>query len=297
MMDLMINSHVDLTDEEYGLFAQLVYALSGIQLGDNKKDLVKARLQKRLRAHNFDSYRQYYEYLRGDQSGAEVEFMLNAISTNVTSFFREPEHFDLMRKIALPDLARRKLAAGNPMIKIWSSACSSGEELYTILMTVQEYLLSSGSHLDVKGLGTDISTAALEQARAGVYDEVKVQGVPPSFLSRYFTKTPGNGPARYRFVDHLRSLAVFARMNLMRESYPFTGMFDIIFCRNVMIYFDKPTQTALVERLCRYLNVGGYLFIGHSESLVGSRLNLATLAPAAFKKLPQPGNAAGRSAG
>lgn len=295
MTNLAVNNQVELSDNEYRMFAELIYSLSGIQLGDNKKDLVKARLQKRLRERNLDSYEQYYDYLRSDPSGAEVELMLNAISTNVTSFFREEQHFDLMTKVALPDLDRRKLASGERTLRIWSSACSTGEELCTMLMTVQEYLASSGSNLDAKGLGTDISTRALDQARAGIYDEAKVQGVPKVLLNRYFAKLPGSGCVRYRFIDQLRAKSVFARMNLMREEYPFSNMFDIIFCRNVMIYFDKPTQRSLVERLCRYLAVGGYLFIGHSESLIGSQHNLETLAPAAFRKLPS-GGMTGKSA-
>lgn len=287
---LPVSIQLVLTDEEYGLFAGLIYSLSGINLGSNKKELVKARLMKRMRALGLESYRRYYEYVLADKTGAEVESLLNAVSTNVTSFFRESQHFSLLSSVVIPEIERAKQRKAEKSLRIWSCASSSGEEIYSILMTVCEALRIK-DFWDIKVLGTDISTRALEAARRAEYSPDRARGIPPHYLERYFDRTPGG----YTVKKRLRDMAVFGRLNLMRESYPFQGKFDAIFCRNVMIYFDKETQAALVERLYRYLEPGGYLFIGHSESLLGSRIRLMTIAPAAFRKpllVPSPGKPA-----
>jgi chemotaxis protein methyltransferase CheR len=282
-MELPIPRQVGLSEEEYTLFANLVYSLSGINLGDNKKEMVKARLMKRMRVHGFTSYRQYYDFVLHDSSGEEIQYLLNAISTNVTSFFREMRHFDFMTQTALPEIVERKRRERSNKIRIWSSASSTGEEIYSILMTVMDFL-GAGHSWDVKILGTDISTQALQVAQQGAYYADKVKGVPLRSLDRYFDKIKSQDGIVFRVKEQFRRMTVFGKLNLMRESYPFQGKFDIIFCRNVMIYFDKQTQHNLVMRLCRYLDEDGYLLIGHSESLMGADLPLKNVSTAIYKK-------------
>ncbi len=279
------SSNIEISDREYKLLAELVYERSGIHLGDNKKELVKARLMKRIRFFKLTTYRQYYEHVLNDLSGAELVEMLDAISTNVTSFFREPQHFDFLTKKALPEIVERKKHRRDFKIRVWSAAASTGEEIYTILMTIMEFLHDSPFTWDVKVLGTDISTKALVKAQAAEYDAVRMRGVSQLYIDRYFDKLGAKGDRVYRIVPSLRERAVFRRFNLMSPSYPFRNKFDIIFCRNVMIYFDRETQAGVVEKLCAGLVEGGYLLIGHSESIVGLNNNLKCLAAATFQKI------------
>ena len=283
-MELALGYDLELTDEEYEYFAKLVYGLSGIDLGANKKELVKARLAKRMRVLQLKSYREYFEYLGRDEIGDELVEMLNAISTNVTSFYRERQHFDFMEKTALPEIVARKKQLRNYKIRIWSAAASTGEEVCTLLFVLAGYFQSL-SEWDIKILGTDISTKALRVAQNGVYTLQKLNEIPPAIQSKYVERCIQGNEQCFKIKDYLRDLSVFRRLNLMDQEYPFQGKFDIIFCRNVMIYFDKETQGRLVHRMCRYLDDSGYLFIGHSESLLNLQTGLTTVAPAVFKKL------------
>lgn len=274
---------VQLTDREYEKFARLIYEKCGIDLGNNKKDLVKARLMKRLRALSLRTFDEYYEYVANDQSSEELVAMIDAVSTNVTSFFREKEHFAFMHKTALADIIAHRRKLGQSKLRIWSAACSTGEEIYTILMTVCEYPESWGGW-DIKALGTDISTKALRVAKAGCYAQDRLKDVPALLIDRYFTKQVQADTVSFCAKNVLRSMAYFSRLNLISETFPFHSKFDIIFCRNVMIYFDKPTQERLVNKLASYLEPWGYLFIGHSESLIGLNVRLKNMAPATFRK-------------
>lgn len=283
-MDLPIMSNMSLSDEEYNSLVEFIYNVSGINLGDNKKELVKARLMKRIRFHNFNSFAEYYNYVIKDQNGNELEDLLNAISTNVTSFFREKQHFDYLTSVVLPEMLERKKTKGDQKIRIWSAAASSGEEIYTILMTVLEYI-KNPIGWDIKILGTDISTKALAQAKSATYSLDRVKGIPPNYLAKYFDKKETKHEINFSVKPALQNMAFFARLNLMSDTFPFSGKFDFIFCRNVMIYFDKSTQSTLVNKLYNYLDDNGYLFVGHSESLVGMQTKFKTVAPAAFKKI------------
>ena len=258
---------IDLSDRLYYKFSQLVYDHAGIALGDAKRELVRSRLLKRLRFLGLATFDEYYNLLeeQGD-TGDELTHMLDAISTNKTDFFRENQHFEFLMSTVLPPLFDKVKRNGSKRLRIWSAACSSGEEPYTLAMLLHE-ALAGDTAWDIKILATDISTRMLQKAREARYEEERVAPVPSKL--RYMSFERENTPRGNVFTvkPHLKKYVVFRRLNLMDTTFPFKGKFDIIFCRNVMIYFDRPTQEELVNRIYRYTQVGGYFFIGHSESL------------------------------
>lgn len=226
--------------------------------------MVVGRLQKLLLAKGFKSFKDYYEYVVADTTGRALLEMIDRISTNHTYFFREKVHFEFLTDKVLPALAQKLACQGAGEIRIWCAGCSSGEEPYSAAMAFNEWKSSSGANVGAAILATDISTSALEKARSGIYQEESMQGVPAPYRLRYFVP---RGGGRWQVVDEIREMVLFRRLNLMRTEYPFRRKFHVIFCRNVMIYFDLPTQRALVERFYRYTETGGYLFVGHSETL------------------------------
>lgn len=261
-----IDQGAELTRTEYELFRELIYSQSGINLGEQKMQLLRARLGKRMRVGSFKSFRAYYDYIRNDPTGDELCELLNAVSTNTTHFFRESKHFEFLAvtlRSWMTDSAWR--AKHNP-VRIWSAASSTGEEPYSIAMTVHD-LMQDMTDLTFKILATDISTRVLERAKRGVYPATSAESIPQVFRSRYLTKTRLDGDSAVQIRPELARHVRFERFNLMNETFPFRNPFDIIFCRNVMIYFDRPTQEKLVARFYRHLAPGGYLLIGHSESL------------------------------
>ncbi len=267
-----------LSDEQFARISRLVKDLAGINLHDGKKELVKARLNKRLRALGLACFDEYIDRVRDDASGAELTAMLDALSTNLTSFFREADHFRHLGGTVLPRLAER----GQRRLRIWSAGCSSGEEPYSIAITVRE-VLGDLSGWDAAILATDLSTRVLANAREGVYDARRVAPVEPRQRQRYFSLAASRPEKRYRVAPTLRRLVHFVRLNLM-DAWPMRGPFDVIFCRNVMIYFEKPTQADIVTRFARLLSPGGALFIGHSESLTGIRHNFRYVRPTVYEK-------------
>jgi chemotaxis protein methyltransferase CheR len=257
----------ELSNGLYQKFAKLVYDSAGISLGDAKRELVKSRLAKRIRTLGLTGFDEYYQHLsKNDTEGNELVLMLDAISTNKTDFFRENQHFTFLSDTILPALMQKARTRGDRRIRVWSAGCSSGEEPYTLAMVIRESLDKSVSW-DCKILATDISTKVLHFAHEGLYEESKVNAVPAQHRFACFDKEIGPRGACYRVKPEIRHMVTFRRLNLMNASFPFSGAFDIIFCRNVMIYFDKPTQEALVNKFYKHLAPGGYLFIGHSESL------------------------------
>ena len=275
-----------ISDKEYKLIADYIYERAGIHLGDNKQELVKARLMKRLRFHGFRSFRQYYDYVSGQRDGEELVEMINALTTNVTSFFRENQHFDYIRKEVVPKMMGEKRARHRQRIRLWSAACATGEEPYTMMITMLEAMGGNTNGWDLKGLATDISTKALSAAQAGEYTKQKVAGVSPAVVHKYFDGKERNGEAVFAVKDFLKKFIAFHKLNLMMPRFPFSGKFDIIFCRNVMIYFDRETQERLVKKLANVLEPGGHLFIGHSESLGGfAKDDLKIVAPAIFQRI------------
>lgn len=272
----------ELTDKEYELFRALVYEKTGINLGGQKQQLVRARLGKRLRAGSFQSYREYYEFVKNDETGNELCALIDAISTNTTHLFREKQHFDFLAQALKDWLAEPAWRTRNDPLRIWSAGCSSGEEPYSIAMTVDDVVCAAGG-FPWKILATDISTKVLGHARQGIYEAHRLGTVPDALRRRYFARIDGERMLM-QVSPQLRSRISFARFNLMLERFPFRHGFHFIFCRNVMIYFDRPTQQTLVNRFAEHIRPGGYLIIGHSESLNSLQHPLQYVRPTVYQK-------------
>ncbi len=281
MSHLPVMEQFELTDTEFDKISRLVYEQCGINLSDGKKELVKARLGKRIRSGQFGSFRNYYQFVVKDQSGQELVHLLDAISTNFTFFFREEEHFSYLRSEILPALMDKKRNNGR-CLRFWSAGCSSGEEPYSIAITLLEEVKNpQGWSLSI--LATDISTKVLKVAESGVFQKDRVHSIPSPLVKKYFLKGEGNWEDHVRVKDHVKEHIQFRRLNLM-ESFHFKEAFDCVFCRNVMIYFDKKTQADLVNRFHGCLEKGGFLFIGHSESLAGIPHPFRYIRPAVYRK-------------
>ncbi len=271
---------IELTDAQFHKIAALVKANCGINLHDGKKELVKGRLTKRLRKLGFHTFSQYLDHLRRDESGSELTAMLDAISTNLTSFFRESDHFEHLAENVMPRIIAAAGRAGR--LRIWSAGCSSGEEPYSIAITVNEGIPDPRAW-DAKILATDISTRMLARAKRGIYTADRIETVSPQLRTRYFQCVETQPERLYRVGDALRTMVHYARLNLM-DAWPMNGPFDVIFCRNVMIYFDKGAQGKLINRFHDLLAPGGTLFIGHSESLAGVKHEFRYVQPTVYQK-------------
>jgi chemotaxis protein methyltransferase CheR len=249
------------TDADFNFIRQLVATQTGIALSEQKRELVYGRLAKRLRTLELQTFAEYCAYVEKNEQ--ELHELVNAITTNLTSFFREPYHFDYLRETVLPGLLRGNAASRR--IRIWSAGCSTGEEPYSIAMTVRD-AIPAGQGWDVKILATDIDSNVLAKAQQGVYPEERVSGIPEHYQRRSFRRGHGDNAGMLRVNDEVRSLITFRQLNLMHE-WPMKGPFDVIFCRNVVIYFEKSTQKRLFNRYADLLADDGHLFIGHSETL------------------------------
>ena len=265
---------------DFEKLAKLVYDQSGIMLEPQKLDLLQARLRKRLKALSLKTFKDYYKFVSGDESGTEVVKMLDCVTTNKTEFFRESQHFEHLIQTALPGLMKNRGRDSEPL-RVWSAASSTGEEVYSLAMTALE---ATGGKVPVKVLGTDISTRVLEKAMEGRYEAEKIEGIPSAWLSEYFTTLEGPEGRMYQVGPKLRAVTHFSRFNLNGEKYPFRSKFDVIFCRNVMIYFNQEVQQRLVDRLIACLKTGGYLYTGHSESLLRVKHALKPVAPSVYLK-------------
>lgn len=259
-------------------FRRIVYEKSGIALGDHKEALVSARVGKRMRALGVVEFRDYLRILDEDATGNELVQLIDAISTNVTSFYREPVHFDFLAK----QFAHWR-EQGQQRFRFWSAACSTGEEPYTIAMTLLE--AARGNPGDVRILATDISTKVLEKCREGVYAAQKMEGVPAELRKRYFEQHRSNGSSEtYAARQSLKSLITFTRLNLSTPPFPMKGPMDCVFCRNVMIYFDNEVRRRLLAEIHRLLKPGGFLMVGHAESLTGLVSTFEIVAPSIYVK-------------
>jgi chemotaxis protein methyltransferase CheR len=265
-----------LSSSQFDKISRLVYQVSGIDLHEGKEELVKARLIKRLRHLRIPDFNRYIKYLTGDKSGSEIRAMVDVLTTNKTNFFRESEHLNFLRDEIIPGL-------GKAPIRIWSAGCSSGEEPYSIAIVLSQCIPDIEKR-DVRILATDISDRMMERAREGLYDDETLKPVPSQLKHKYFENVATENGRRYRVISRLRSLVHFAKLNLMEE-WPMRGLFDVIFCRNVMIYFDKPTQETLIGRFWSMLREGGYLLVGHSESLTFLAHDYRYLKPAVYQKV------------
>jgi Methylase of chemotaxis methyl-accepting proteins len=270
-------------DSDYDFIRELVYHHSRINLGPDKRELVSARLGKRLRATNITSISDYCRFLQQKEGGEELSHLIDAISTNHTFFFREPQHFDFLQSVVIPEMIERRANHAWPSFNIWSAACSSGEEPYSIAISLLEQF-GKGTQWPWRIEATDISHKILQRARVGVYRAESVSKVPPVALRKHFQKGFGPQEGNYRVKPHVQECVTFRQLNLLDRHLPFADSFHLIFCRNVMIYFDRPTQEELVAKLTRQLVPGGYLFVGHSESLSGVKHTLDVVKPAIYRK-------------
>lgn len=262
-----------LTPPEFEQIRRLAYEKFGLDLRDGKQQLVSARLGKKIREAKFRTFHEYYRSVVEDHTGEALASMIDALTTNYTSFFREPAHFDFLRTQAMPQWRERQA------VPIWSAACSTGEEPYSLAVCLAAGLGPGRARI----LATDISTRALAAARKGMYPADRCQGIPPQQLRGAMLRGQGKSEGWYLVKRELREVVEFRRLNLI-EPLPALGPFPAIFCRNVMIYFQKPTQAELVNRLAACLEPGGWLFIGHAESLTGISHPLEYVCPAIYRK-------------
>jgi chemotaxis protein methyltransferase CheR len=269
-----------LSPRDFARLAGFIHDYSGIKMPEGKMTMLEGRLRRRVRAVGCPTIESYCRWLFDQNNLAgEALHLINAVTTNKTDFFREPAHFDYLERIALPALA----AAGVGTIRAWSSACSTGPEAYTVAMMLDDFATRTNA-FSYGILATDLDTEVLETARRGIYPADQVEPVPPD-LARKYVMHPSDPRRRdIRIAPALRSAIGFARLNLMDLSYPVGSPMHLIFCRNVLIYFDKPTQKAVVGRLAEKLAPNGYLFLGHSESIQGFDLPLTQVANTVFQR-------------
>ena len=249
------------TDRNFNTIRDIVGEQTGISLSEHKRDLVYGRLTRRLRALGLSSFDTYCDLLQNNP-GDEMEHFTNAITTNLTSFFREQHHFDYLSQELIPDLLQQNRLQN---LRVWSAGCSTGEEPYSIAMTLRESIPNINNY-DVKILATDLDTNVVKQASSGIYSDSRVEGMSKDRLRRWFLKGKGDKAGSVRVNKELRDMITFRQLNLM-DAWPMQGKFDIIFCRNVVIYFDKPTQAVLFDRFANQIQDDSHLFIGHSENL------------------------------
>lgn len=254
-----------------------IYEKSRIRLHDGKQSLIKARLGKRMRATGYESLTDYVEFLRAKAGEEEWTMVVDALTTNFTNFLREEDHFKFLVNQAIPSM----LAKDQKQFRVWSAACSTGEEPYTLGFYLNEHFpLQAGWNWNLTA--SDLSTKVLAKAREGIYAQDRVNTIPPEWLRRYFQMGQGDWAGHYRVKPVIRERVNFRQINLI-ESYEHKEQFEVIFCRNVMIYFDRPTQEGLVRQLCKFLRPKGYILIGHSESLTGLNLPLKCLKPSIYQ--------------
>ncbi|MEP5612540.1 MAG: CheR family methyltransferase [Cyclobacteriaceae bacterium] len=268
---------------EFQQISQFITSEYGIKLPDFKKTMVEGRLQKRLRKTGIASFSKYIDFVFSVEGKGELLEMVDAISTNKTDFFRESSHFDFLNSTFL-----LKYATENPreQLKIWSSAASSGEEIYTIAMVIEEFnAIPDNSKINYSILGTDISVDKLKTAISAIYPIDRIKDIPISMRDKYLMKSKDSAKKIVRFIPQIRSKAEFQRLNLMDSSYSVKQDFDIVFCRNVLIYFDKEMQERVINRLCTKLKTGGYFFLGHSESIIGKNVPLKQIEPTIYQKI------------
>ena len=278
-----MNSHDEsISNADFARLKNLIYAQSGINLNADKRTMLELRIKRRLRSLHLNSSAEYCDYLFGPQGQKEeIASLLDVVSTNKTDFFREPDHFEFLAQKALPDLMARN-DSGRPLL-VWSAGCSSGEEPYTLAIVMSEYALSHpGFRFHI--LATDLSHTVLAKAHKGIFNKDVVRPVPAGLQRKYFMRSRDPESHHMRIVPELRQAVEFARLNFMDADFGLTQKADAIFCRNVIIYFDRGTQEKILQKLAAHLAPRGYFFVGHSESLHGMDLPLSAVAPALYRK-------------
>ncbi len=250
-----------LTDTEFKMFSEYLYQYAGINLTPQKKNLFVTRLSQTVERQGFKSFREYFEHMKNDSSGITLSEFINKISTNHTYFFREEEHFNFLKEAILPEM-RDRLRMDRDL-RIWSAGCSNGSEPYTLSMLIDDFFDTEKNIWDTNLLATDISEKVLNLAIQGIYKSSDIDKIPPMWRVKYFKKI---APDTFQVNDAIRKEVIFRRLNLLSD-FPFKKPFHIIFCRNVMIYFDEPTKNKIIKKFYDKLVPGGYLFIGHSETI------------------------------
>ena len=274
-----------LSETDFQRLASFIQEQVGIQMPPSKKSLLTARLQKRLRVLKMHSFSDYVDWVLDPRhSGEELINFLDMVTTNKTDFFREPAHFDFMTSTALPTLMEQFGAGTKRPLQIWSAPCATGEEPYTMAIVTKEFAKSHRvANYKVQILGTDLSTKALKKGQNAVYDMERVDGVPLTIKKDYMLKSKNREKPLVRMNRELRSVVSFQHLNFMDATYNIRTTFDIIFCRNCLIYFDRPTSEAIVNKLCRNLIPGGYFFVGHSETLNNLQVPVVQVAPTIYQ--------------
>jgi len=284
MSELAASTIDRLKQSDFRRLAAFIQDYSGIKMPPSKITMLEGRLRHRVRDTGADSLADYCRMLFDDDGlRTEAVHLIDAVTTNKTDFFREPEHFHILVRQALPAILADRHAGQQAQVKLWSAACSTGAELYTLAMVLASWR-GQRRGLRFSILGTDLSTEVLAAAQRAIYPEAMVAVVPPELRRQYLLRSRNRARGLVRIVPELRSWVKLARLNLMDAEYPVDRDFDVIFCRNVLIYFDKPTQRTVLQRLCRHLRPGGYLFLGHSESLAGMELPLRSVANTVLRR-------------
>lgn len=282
MVDPILNKifNARMTDDDFERLSNFVYQQSGIKMPQIKRIMLQSRLQKRLRELRIESFKEYADFVFSPEGQKnEIIHMLDVVSTNKTDFYREPVHFDFLKNNILPDF----IAENDKPFKVWSAGCSSGEEPYTIAITLNEFKIQHPK-LSYTILGTDISTQILQKAAMAIYKEDRVVNIPFELKKKYFLRSKNRENKTVRVVKELRNSVQYQRLNFMDTSYQIPGVFDVIFCRNVLIYFNREAQEEVIMKLCHKLKSGGYLIIGHSESIIGLDLPLKQIKPTIYKR-------------
>ena len=277
---------ITLKEKDFKRLSGFIQSEFGIKMPEAKKILVESRLQKRLRNLEIDSFKDYCEYLFSPEGRIqEIPHFISKITTNKTDFFREPEHFNYLTNHALPDILAKQPSL-NKNLSVWSAGCSTGEEPYTLAIVLDEYRQKySDLALKYSILATDISPEVIMKGKAAIYKESLIEQIPLALKRNYFMRSKDRNTAVVKIVPEIRNTVQFQQLNFMDQDYRLKAPVDMIFFRNVMIYFDRPTQQAILSKLCRYLKTGGYFFQGHSESLQGMDLPLTLVAPTIYKKI------------
>jgi chemotaxis protein methyltransferase CheR len=271
----------NLTSTEFETIRTFIENHCGIKLPPTKKQMVEGRLRKRIRKFGFSTYSEYLDFVfESDQSQNEIYNLIDVITTNKTDFYREPSHFEYLRDKVLPFLVSHN---ENQTVKVWSAGCSSGEEPYTLSMELNNFFEDMNSwRYEIHA--SDISTEMLKRAKLAIYDEEKVSDLPYDIKKKYFLRSKNPDDCKVRLKPFIRKSVQFSRFNLLDKTYSQPKDFDAIFCRNVLIYFDKPTQELIISHLIEHLKKGGFLFLGHSETIYGMNLDVQTVAPTVYRK-------------
>lgn len=273
-----------LSDSDLKRLSEFIYTYSGIKMSPEKKSLLEGRLKKRIRHLKIKSYSDYCDYVFSNEGMKnEIIHMVDSITTNKTDFFREPKHFEYITKILLPEMIKNN-SSQDLNLKIWCAACSSGEEPYTLAMVLSSFA-EKRQGLDYAILASDISTNVLYKAIMGIYEEDRISPIPIFYKKKYLMRSKDSQKKQVRIIPELREKILFKRINLMEQSLPVIKTMDIIFCRNAIIYFDRKTQERVINNLCNHLRPGGYLFMGHSETLNGMRAPLENVGHTIYRKI------------